>query len=62
MSDNDKFYCYSFRLYHYLYAFGEHCISSNVNQKTDKRYWTFKKSERLDQIIKSYNEIKHKIS
>lgn len=58
--ENNNFYCYSLKLFHYLSSFGEKCYASKINSQTNKRYWVFKKSERLDKIIESYNEIKHK--
>lgn len=60
MEKNKNFYCYSLKLFHYLCAFGEKCSVSRINNVSGNRYWVFKKSERLDDIIKSYNEVKHK--
>lgn len=60
MDNNINFYCYSLRLFHYLCAFGEKCYTSRQNSASGNRYWVFKKSDRLDEIIKSYNEVKHK--
>ena len=62
MENNLNFYCYSLRLYHFLSAFGEVCCTSKINSTSQNRYWVFQKSERLDNIIKLYNEVKHKIS
>lgn len=62
MEHNGAFFCYSLRMYHFLRSFGERCVGSNVNAKSQKRYWVFEKSERLDIIITLYNEVKHKIS
>ena len=62
MGNNDNFYCYSLRLFHYISAFGEKCYASKKNTLNDKRYWVFKKSDRLDKIIDSYNNVKHKFS
>ena len=59
MEKNKLFFCYSLKLFHYLSAFGEKCIVSKVNSKSGNRYWVFEKSERLDKIIASYNEVKH---
>lgn len=61
MDNKDIYYCYSLKLYHFLRAFGEKCKSSKVNSLTQKRYWLFNKSKRLDDIIALYNETKHKI-
>lgn len=61
MEKRENFYCYSLRLFHYLSAFNEKCYASKINQMSNKRYWVFKKSERLDKLINSYNSIKHEI-
>ena len=55
------FYCYSYKRYQFLCAFGEKCKSSNTNKNTGYRYWVFNKSERLDSVIELYNRIKHSI-
>lgn len=60
MHNCDNFFCYSLRLFHYLSAFGETCKVSKINGNSGNRYWVFQKSKRLDDIIASYNEIKHK--
>lgn len=59
MEQENVFYCYSLRLFHYISVFGEVCLTSKVNSRSGKRYWVFRKSSRLDQIIESYNKIKH---
>ena len=59
---DNVFYCYSIKLFHFISAFGEQCYASKINELTNKRYWVFKKSKRLDDIIHFYNEIKHKFS
>ena len=41
-------------------ALNEKYISSNVNANTKTRYWTFEKSNGLDEKINLYNSIKHK--
>lgn len=60
MSEN-IFFCYSYKLFHFLCAFGEKCNGSNVNNNTGCRYWVFNKSNRLNDIIKLYNRVKHEI-
>ena len=60
METSNNFYCYSLRLFHYISAFNEKCYASKINSLSGKRYWVFKKSKRLDEIIESYNEMKHK--
>lgn len=59
MENKENFYCYSLRLFHYISTFGEKCYASKINAISGKRYWVFKKSQRLDNIIESYNKIKH---
>ena len=61
MENKENFYCYSLRLFHFISAFGETCYASKINAISGKRYWVFKKSTRLDDIIKSYNQLKHNI-
>lgn len=62
MENKENFYCYSLKLFHYISAFGEKCNSSKINSQSGKRYWVFKKSEKLDKIINSYNKVKHSFS
>ena len=62
MEVNNYFYCYSLKLFHYISAFGIKCYGSKINSLSGKRYWVFKKSQKLDDIITSYNEVKHKFS
>ena len=45
---------------YFLQAMKEEYIAVRVNQKTNVRYWTFKKTERLDYLISLWNEIKNK--
>lgn len=59
--NSGTFYCYSKRMHYFILSFGEKYVSSAVNSNTQKRYWTYNKSERLDKIIALYNEVKHKI-
>lgn len=60
--EQNNFYCYSLRLFHYLSAFDEKCYTSRINLQSGKRYWVFKKSKRLDEIIQSYNNMKNSFS
>ena len=59
MQNTENFYCYSLRLFHYLNAFDEKCSASRISKTSGNRYWVFKKSDRLDKIIQSYNATKH---
>lgn len=60
VENNNNYYCYSVKQFHYLSAFGERCCASRNNNKNGKRYWVFKKSKRLDAIIDSYRQMKNK--
>ena len=57
---NNIFYCYSKRMSLFLRAMKEEYIAVGVNQKTNVKYWTFNKSERLDSLISLWNEIKNR--
>lgn len=58
--ENNIFYCYSDRLYHFLSALGFRYESIGVNNNTNKKYRVYNKSEQLDSAIELYNSIKHK--
>lgn len=62
MKNTNVFYCYSLRLFHFLSAFDQKCLTSKINQMSNKRYWVFNKSEKLDKIIELYNKTKHEFS
>mgnify|MGYP004578423823 CR=1 FL=1 len=62
MNNENIFYCYSYRLFHFLLAFNQKCMASRVNSNSQKRYWTFEKNEDLDKIVNFYNEVKHNFS
>lgn len=57
----DYFYCYSNRLFHFIKSFDVDYISIGTNKNTQKKYYIFEKSKRLDKIISLYNEVKHSI-
>ena len=44
----------------FLRSMKEQYLAVGVNQKTNIKYWTFEKSERLDKLIELWNEIKNK--
>lgn len=60
MDNSVNFYCYSLKLFHFLSAFSEKCYISKINKVSNTRYWVFRKSERLDNLIDLYNDVKHK--
>ena len=58
---NNKFYCYSAKMSHFIRAFDIKYIEVGVNTKSGTRYHVFEKSERLDKVISLYNSVKHTI-
>ena len=60
MDNGVNFYCYSLKLFHFLSAFSEKCYISKINKVSNTRYWVFRKSERLDNLIDVYNNVKHR--
>ena len=57
--DNNSFYCYSTRMHNFLLSMKFKYVSTGINGNTNKRYWTYKKSEKLDSAIQVYNKFKH---
>ena len=58
--ENNSYYCYSTRLYHFLVSMKFRYVSTGINTNTNKKYWVYNKSEKLDSAIKLYNSVKHK--
>lgn len=59
---NEKFYCYSKRLFHFIKAFDISYLYIGFNPNSHNKYYVFEKSEKLDQIISLYNSVKHSIN
>ena len=57
---NNSYYCYSTRLYHFLVSMKFRYMSTGINKNTNKKYWVYNKSEKLDSAIELYNSVKHK--
>lgn len=53
------YYCYSRRLTNFIIAMGMRYVEVSINPRTNNKYYSFEKSEKLDRIIAKYNEIKH---
>jgi hypothetical protein len=61
--DNEKlFYCYSTRMNYFLMSMKFSYVSVGTHKETNKKYWTYYKSENLDSAINKYNSIKHNFS
>ena len=58
--ENNYFYCYSKRMNFFLMALKFKYVSVGVNSNTNKKYWVYNKSEKLDSAIELYNSVKHK--
>ena len=57
--NDDLFYCYSNRLHGWLKALHFSYIEEGVNENTNKNYWTYVKSPKLDSAILLYNSLKY---
>ena len=57
--EQDFFYCYSNRLYHFLTSMRFNYETVGVHSGTHKKYWVYKKSLNLDSAIELYNSIKY---
>lgn len=55
---NDLFYCYSVKMYHFLQAMGLKYLREGVNKRTNTKYYIYKKSQRLDDLISEWNLMK----
>ena len=60
MNENINFYCYSNRLNYFLMSLKFRYISVGINKNTNKKYWVFEKSAKLDDAISLYKSLKHK--
>lgn len=60
--DNEKsiFHCYSYRLCHFLQSQGFYYIKKCKNKNNNLTYFTFEKSEYLNQAIREWNCLKEK--
>lgn len=61
MENNNYFYCYSKRLMYFLKSMDFSFDDKNVNLNTNTKYWTFKKSDKLDKALILWNDIRHSI-
>ena len=60
--ENNIFYCYSTRLKDFLSSMKFRYSSIGMNGNTNKKYWTYEKSDTLDSAIQTYNNLKHKFN
>lgn len=55
---NKYFYCYSVKMKNFLKENGLEFINKSINLKTNKPYFLFEKSKKLDELILMWNNIK----
>lgn len=48
------FYCYSYPLKEFLIKNGEVFILSSIHDKTKKKFWVFKSSYKLNELLSSW--------
>ena len=48
------FFCYSYPLKEYFIKNGLRYITSAINQNTEKRYWLFEGSEKLEKLLQEW--------
>lgn len=48
---NKHFYCYSWPLKEFLCSNGEISVVSGLHPKTQKKYWVFESSEKLNNLL-----------
>lgn len=61
MENNKYFYCYSYKLMHFLKSYGLWYLSKGINNKSHSAYYLFEKSNDLDNAIILWNTIKFKL-
>lgn len=57
---NPLFHCYSYNLCHFLQSQGVRYIKKYKNIKNNLTYFTFEKSDKLNELINTWNELKEK--
>lgn len=58
---NDLFFCYSNRLQLFLKIFGVNYLSEGVNSKNNKKYFIYKKTDKLKKILGEWDNLKSRI-
>ena len=59
---SELFYCYSDRLFCWLKALRFRYEHRGLNPNTNKTFWVYAKSAKLDEAIELYNATKHKFN
>lgn len=58
MENQDLFYCYSARLRRFIRDNGDRWIDKGIHRESNKPYWVFKRSTKLDRLIEEYKRIR----
>lgn len=45
------FYCYSYPLKEFFVSNGEQVILSSIHEKTKKKFWVFKSTDRITELL-----------
>lgn len=61
MENNKYFYCYSYKLMHFLKSYDFWYLSKGLNKKSKSTYYLFEKSNDLDNAIIIWNTVKFKL-
>lgn len=56
------FFCYSYRLYHFLRANNIRYISKGTNQNNNLKYWVFERNEQLGELLGDWEKWKENFS
>ena len=56
---NKYFYCYSWPLKEFLRNNGQHSIVSGKHPSTDKKYWVFEGTEKLNNLLTEWKCREH---
>ena len=49
--------CYSYRQMKFIQAHGVEVLSSDINERTQNRYWLYEMNDNLSDILTRYSEI-----
>lgn len=57
---NEFFYCYSPNLHEFLRANGQRYICAGLNENTMRKFWQYRRDEKLDELLRQWRENKPK--
>ena len=60
MTDNRQsiyYKCYSYRQMKFIQAHGVEALSSDINERTQNRFWLYEMDDNLSDILTRYSEI-----